>query len=176
MSLQKIKKLRLTTALGINECKKALTEAEGDYDNALNILKQRGISIIDKKKDRVTSQGVIESYIHFGGNLGVLVEVKCETDFVARTDIFKKFAKDLAMHIAAIAPKYIKEEDIPKEELENFSDVKAYIKENCLLCQCFVKDSTQTIEEYLKQVVSQTGENVVIKRFIRFSLGEGDDA
>lgn len=174
MTLDKIKKLRASTSVGINECKKALTEAKGDYDKALAILKQRGITIVDKKKDRKTSQGLIEAYVHFGGNLGVLVEVKCETDFVARTDIFKKFAKDIAMHIAATAPKYISEDEISEEELQNAANRDEYVKEKCLLKQYFVKDNSQTIEEYLKQVIVQTGENVVIKRFVRFSLGGND--
>ena len=175
MSIDEIKKLRASTSLGIGECKKALTEAKGDFDKALVILKQRGITIINKKKDRQTSQGVIEAYVHFGGNLGVLVEVNCETDFVARTGIFKKFAKDVAMHIAAVAPKYISQENIPQEELEEISDRDEYIKENCLLEQYFVKDNSQTISDYLKQIIAQTGENVIIKRFVRFSLGEKDE-
>lgn len=172
MSLDKIKKLRELTSLGINECKKALEEGGGDLDKALNILKKRGIEITEKKKDRQTSKGLIEAYVHFGGNLGVLVEVNCETDFVARTEIFKKFVKDLAMHIAALGPKYIREEDIPQEELKKIDNLQEYTKTFCLLNQIFVKDNSLTIEEYLKQVSAQTGENIVIKRFTRFVLGE----
>ncbi len=172
MSLDKIKKLRDATSLGISECKKALAEAEGDYDKALGILKKRGIEVSAKKKERVASQGVVEAYVHFSGKLGALVEVNCETDFVARTDIFKKFAKDLAMHIAAANPLYVNKEDVPEEELENAKDKEAFIKEACLLLQGFVKDSSQTVHDYLQQVISQTGENVVIKRFVRYSLGE----
>lgn len=172
MSLDKIKKLREITSLGISECKKALEEGEGDFDKALAILKKRGIEIIEKKKNRQTSQGLIEAYIHFGGNLGALVEVNCETDFVAHTDIFKKFVKDIAMHIAAIGPRYIRKEDIPQEELKKIDNLEEYTKNFCLLNQIFVKDNSLTIEDYLKQVSSQTGENIVIKRFSRFSLGE----
>ncbi len=174
MSLEKIKKLRETTSLGIKECKKALEEVGGDFNKAYDVLKKRGLEIIEKKKDRETSQGLVESYIHFGGNLGVLVEINCETDFVARTDIFKKFAKDISMHIAAVNPKYLKKEDISKEELENIKDIDIYSKEYCLLSQTFVKDNSFSIEDYLKQVISQTGENIVIKRFVRFSLEENE--
>lgn len=170
MSLPDIKKLREMTSLGINECKKALQETKGDFDKALSILKEKGAQIIDKKKDRVTSQGLIESYIHFGGNLGSLVEVNCETDFVAHTEVFKKFVKDIAMQVAAVNPKYLSKDDVSKEELSKSDDAEAYIKEYCLLEQFFVKDNSLTIAEYLRQVVSQTGENIVIKRFCRFSL------
>jgi elongation factor Ts len=172
MDLEQIKKLREKTSLGINDCKKALEEAGGDFEKALTILKKRGIEIMEKKAQKVTSQGIIESYIHFGGNLGSLVEVNCETDFVARTDIFKKFAKDIAMQVAATNPKYIKREDIPQGEKEKIEDIDEYAKENCLLEQLFIKDNKLTIKDYLQQIISQTGENITIKRFIRFSLGE----
>jgi len=172
MDLEQIKKLREKTSLGINDCKKALEEAGGDFEKALTILKKRGIEIMEKKAQKVTSQGIIESYIHFGGNLGSLVEVNCETDFVARTDIFKKFAKNIAMQVAATNPKYIKREDISQEEKEKIEDIDEYAKENCLLEQLFIKDNKLTIKDYLQQIISQTGENIAIKRFIRFSLGE----
>jgi elongation factor Ts len=172
MNLDKIKKLREATSLGVSECKKALVEAGGQLQKALEILKKRGIQIIEKKRERKAIQGLIDSYIHFGGNLGAIAEVNCETDFVAHTDIFKKFVKDIVMHIAAANPKYIKKEDIPKEELEKIEDVEEYTKNHCLLNQIFIKDNSLTIEDYLKQVISQTGENIVIKRFARFSLGE----
>jgi len=170
MSLTEIKKLREMTSLGINECKKALEETKGDFNKALAILKEKGASIMEKKKDRRTSQGLIESYIHFGGNLGSLVEINCETDFVARTEVFKKFAKDMAMQVAAINPKYLNRENIPAEELSKIDDIELYAKEHCLIEQPFVKDNSLTVEQYLKQVVSQIGENVIIKRFTRFSL------
>ncbi|MFA5337258.1 MAG: elongation factor Ts [Candidatus Omnitrophota bacterium] len=170
MSLTEIKKLREMTSLGISECKKALEETKGDFNKALVILKEKGASIMEKKKDRRTSQGLIESYIHFGGNLGSLVEINCETDFVARTEVFKKFAKDIAMQVAAINPRYLNRENIPAEELSKIDDIESYAKEHCLFEQLFVKDNSLTVEQYLKQVVSQTGENVVIKRFTRFSL------
>ncbi len=171
--LEKIKKLREITSVGIVDCKKALQESKGDFDGALDLLKKKGIEVTEKKKGRKTSQGLIDSYIHFGGNLGVLVEVNCETDFVARTDVFKSFVKDVAIQIAASNPKYVSRDDVPKEELTEVSDIDEYVKENCLLEQVFVKDNSKTVGEYLREIVSQTGENVVIKRFVRFSL---DDA
>ncbi len=174
MSLEKIKQLRELTSLGIAECKKALVESNGDFDKALKILRQRGVEVIEKKKGRMTSQGLIEAYVHFGGNLGALVEVNCETDFVARTDAFKKFVKDIAMHIAASNPRYLKREDIPEEEKAKIENIDEYAKENCLMEQVFVKDSSKTIEDYLKEIISQTGENIVIKRFCRFYLGEDE--
>ena len=172
MSLSEIKRLREMTSLGINECKKALHSSNGDFDKALEVLKARGVQMLAKKSARSTSQGIIESYVHFSGNLGVLVEVNCETDFVARTDVFKKFAKDLAMHVAATAPDYIKKEDIPEDELSKAENKEEYIKQMCLLEQPFVKDTKMTIADCLREVVSQTGENVIIRRFVRFSLGE----
>jgi elongation factor Ts len=165
-----IKKLRELTSLGINECRKALEEARGDFDKALNILRNRGIQVMESKKDRRASQGLIDSYVHFGGNLGALVEINCETDFVARTEVFKKFVKDIAMQVAATNPKYIKRQDIPQEELAKIEDPDGYASENCLLEQLFIKDNTFTVGNYLQQVVSQTGENIIIRRFCRFSL------
>jgi len=172
MSLTEIKKLRDMTSLGINDCKKALTEAKGDFDKALEILRNKGIQTLAKKSLRSAGQGRIDSYIHFGGNLGVLVEVNCETDFVARTDVFKAFVKDIAMQIAAANPEYINKDDVPKEVLEPIEDKDAYCKQSCLLEQSFIKDSKLSVADYLREVVSKTGENVVIRRFIRFSLGE----
>ncbi|MFA5271342.1 MAG: elongation factor Ts [Candidatus Omnitrophota bacterium] len=170
MSLADIKKLREMTSLGINECKKALHDSKGDFDKALKVLKEKGASIMASKKDRKTLQGIIQAYVHFGGNLGALVEINCETDFVARTEIFKKFAKDIAMQVAAVNPKYLKREDVPQEALSSVEDKEQYIKEHCLFEQFFIKDNALTVADYLKQVVSQTGENVIIKRFSRFSL------
>ncbi len=172
MSMADIKKLRELTSLGVNECKNALVEARGDLDKALKILKAKGIHMIEKKGHRATHQGRIDSYIHFGGNLGALAEVNCETDFVARTEVFKKFVKDIAMQVAAASPEYIKKEDIPSEVLSGVKDIDEYIKQYCLLNQPFIKDSKISVEDYLREVVSKTGENISIKRFMRFSLGE----
>ncbi len=175
MSLDKIKKLRESTSLGINECRRALEESEGDFNKALEVLKLRGISIMEKRKGRQVSQGVIEAYIHFSQDMGALVEVNCETDFVARTDAFKKFAKDIAMHVAAARPCYLTRDDVPKDELARAEHPEEYCKNVCLLEQTFVKDASLTIADYLKQVIAQTGENVVIKRFVRFALGDVDE-
>ncbi|MCF7907961.1 MAG: elongation factor Ts [Candidatus Omnitrophica bacterium] len=172
MSLTDIKKLRDMTSLGINDCKKALSESKGDFSKALEILRNKGVQTLKNKSSRSATQGRIESYVHFGGNLGVLVEINCETDFVARTDVFKAFVKDIAMQIAAASPEYIKKEDIPKEILEPIEDKDAYCKQHCLIDQSFIKNSKLSVAQYLHEVVSKTGENVVIKRFIRFSLGE----
>lgn len=175
MNLEDIKKLRRKTSLGVNDCKQALAESDGDFNKALEVLRAKGAEILKKKGARETSQGVIESYIHFGGNIGVLVEVNCETDFVARNDLFKKFAKDIAMHIAAMAPEYLSQDQIPEGTLQNVEDKDDYIKRTCLLGQAFIKDSSLTVADYLKKVVSQTGENIKIKRFVRFAVGEEDE-
>lgn len=175
MDVEKIKKLREITSLGINDCKKALEESQGDLDGALKILKEKGISILEKRGARTADFGLIDAYVHFSGDLGSLVEVNCETDFVARTDVFKKFVKDLALHIAATIPLYIKREDIPEEKLKEIENLDEYAKEKCLLEQPFVRDPSKTISDYLKEIVSQTGENIVIKRFCVFSLGEDAD-
>ena len=176
MSLTEIKKLREMTSLGVNECKKALAESAGDFDKALTILKDRGAQVLAKKSARSTGQGLIEAYVHFGGSLGALVEVNCETDFVARTDIFKKFVKDVAMQVVAAAPAYIKKEDVPEAVLANVAEPQVFIKQFCLLEQPFIKDSKLLIGDYLKEVVQQSGENIVISRFTRFALGEDNES
>ena len=175
MSLDSIKKLRDLTSLGINDCKKALAESKGDFNKALKILKNKGIQMLAERGSRATLQGSIDSYVHFGGNLAALVEVSCETDFVARTDEFKEFVKDMAMQVAAANPEYIKKEDISKETLAEIKNPDEYVKQYCLLDQTFIKNSKISVRDYLQEVVSQTGENVVLKRFVRFSLGEGDE-
>ncbi len=176
MGLSDIKKLRELTSLGINDCKKALSESKGNFDKALKILKSKGVKMLEKKSSRATGQGRIDSYVHFGGNLAALVEVNCETDFVARTDVFKKFVKDIAMQVAAANPEHIAEEDIPKDVLKDVKNKDEYVKQYCLLEQAFIKDNKLSVEDYLRDTVSQTGENIVIKRFVRFSLGETDES
>ncbi|MBN3039825.1 MAG: elongation factor Ts [Candidatus Omnitrophica bacterium] len=172
MSLSDIKKLREMTSLGINECKKALAESKGDFDKALQILKDKGAAVLAKKSSRSASQGLIDSYVHFGGNLGALVEVNCETDFVARTDVFKKFVKDVAMQVAAASPEYISKDDIPADVLQSNESPDDFMKQHCLIEQPFIKDNKMTIGDYLREVVSQSGENIVIRRFVRFGVGE----
>ncbi|MBU1113103.1 MAG: elongation factor Ts [Candidatus Omnitrophica bacterium] len=172
MSLTDIKKLRDMTSLGVNDCKEALSEAKGDFDKALVILRNKGGQTMAKRSSRSAQQGRIDSYIHFGANLGVLVEVNCETDFVARTEVFKTFVKDVAMQIAAASPEYVNKEDIPEKTLSAIRDKEAYCKQVCLMEQPFVKDNKITIFDYLREVVSKTGEKVMVKRFVRFALGE----
>jgi elongation factor Ts len=172
MEIDKIKKLRELTSFGISDCKQALAKSENDFDKALDFLRTKGAEIAEKKSGRETSQGRIDSYIHFDGNLGALVEVNCESDFVAKTDNFKKFVKDLAMQVAAISPSYVSKEDMPEAELKDVENKEEYIRRNCLMEQEFIKDSKKTIKEYLQELISQTGENINIRRFVRFSLGQ----
>lgn len=173
--LELIKHLRELTRAGIMDCKLALKQAKGNLDEAIKILRKKGASIAAKKAERTAQQGIIESYIHTGGGIGVLVEVNCETDFVARNEMFKKFVKDIAMQIAATNPLYIKKEDVPKkvldEQLAINADLDKFYKETCLLQQAFIKDETQTINDYLVSTIAKTGENIVINRFTRYQLG-----
>ncbi|MFH1519258.1 MAG: elongation factor Ts [Candidatus Omnitrophota bacterium] len=172
MGLSDIKKLRELTSLGINDCKNALSKSKGNFEEALKILKKKGVQMLEKKRSRSTDQGLIDSYVHFGGNLAALVEVNCETDFVARTEVFKKFVKDIAMQVAAANPEHITKEDVSKEALKGVKNKDEYFKQYCLLEQSFIKDGKLSVGDYLRDTISQTGENIVIKRFVRFSLGE----
>ena len=190
-----VKKLRDMTGVGMMECKKALTETEGDFDKAIDYLRTKGMNKVDKKAGRATEQGIIQSYIHPGSRLGVLVEIKCETDFVARTEEFQTFTKDVAMQIAAAKPIAVSREEVDAQVVEHELDIyraqareqgkpeqviekmmtgklEKFYQETCLLEQPFVKDSDKTIGDYLNQVISKLGENMIIKRFVRFELGE----
>jgi len=171
--MELIKKLRELTGAGVIDCKRALEEASGNFDKALENLKKRGIQIAQEKAGRTANQGLVESYIHTGGKIGVLVEVNCETDFVARCDDFKRLARDLAMQIAAGSPAYLQREDIPPEVLEERkgNGFDAFCKEHCLLEQSFIKDQTLTVRDLLTQVIAKVGENIVVRRFVRFQLG-----
>ncbi|MFA5087996.1 MAG: translation elongation factor Ts [Candidatus Omnitrophota bacterium] len=171
-SLEEIKELREMTSCGVIECKKALEEASGDFDKAKEILRKRGLEIAAKKGNRVANEGRIEAYVHLGSKIGVLLEVNCETDFVAKTDAFKDFTKDLAMHIAAMDPQYIKKEDVPNDVLAQQQDQKIFLKENCLLEQAFVKNTSITVQDYLNSLVVKIGENISVSRFIRYKVGE----
>lgn len=172
--MESIKKLRELTGAGVMDCKRALEAASGDFDKALEALRKRGHEIAEKKSTRAANQGLIESYIHTGGKIGVLVELNCETDFVARCDDFKRLARDLAMQIAATPPAYIRREDIPAEILKEkkSAHLEEFCKANCLLEQPFIKDQALTIRDLLTQVIAKVGENIVVRRFIRFRLGE----
>ncbi|MDO8488571.1 MAG: elongation factor Ts [Candidatus Omnitrophota bacterium] len=171
-SVDAIKELRDLTCSSVAHCKKALEEAKGDIKQAIILLRKQGLEVAAKKQGRAAKEGRIDCYIHHGNKIGVLLEVNCESDFVARNDEFIKFTKDLAMQIAAASPEYIKKEDVPEEALKHEKSKEDYYKTNCLLEQVFVKDPSLTIKDYLGNIVSKIGENVVIRRFIRYKIGE----
>jgi len=191
-----VKELREKTGAGMLDCKKALEEANGDMAKAADILREKGLAAAAKKAGRIATEGLVESYIHAGGRIGVLVEVNCETDFVAKNEHFKEFVKDIAMQIAAANPKYVRREDVPAEELEKEREIlKAqalnegkpahivekmvegrlgkYYEEVCLMEQAFIKDPDKTISQLLNEKIAQIGENISIRRFVRYELGEG---
>lgn len=174
ISIEVIKELREMTSCGVIECKKALEEARGDINQAKEVLQKRGLELAAKKKDRAAKEGRIEAYVHLGSKIGVLVEVNCETDFVAKSDAFCRFTKDVAMQIAALHPKYIKREDIPEEILRQQADLDAFFKDVCLMEQPFVKDPQKTIQDCLNALIASIGENVFIGRFIRYKVSEID--
>ena len=189
-----VKELRETTGAGMMDCKKALGECDGDMDKAVDYLRKKGIASASKKEGRDTSQGIIGSYIHMGGKVGVLVEVACETDFVARTDNFQAFVHNIAMHIAAASPVAVtrdevnpeviekekeiyrgqmKEQGKPEEIIEKIivGKVDKYYSEICLMEQKYVKDPDMTIEDYVKSMIGELGENMQIRRFTRYQIG-----
>jgi len=172
VSLELIKELRKTTSASIADCRKALEEAGSDIKKAMEILRKRGLEIAQKKQDRATREGRVESYVHLGNKIGVLLEVNCETDFVARNEDFRQFTKDVAMQIAATSPRYIKKEDVPPEALDTHADKETFCKENCLLFQPFVKDPSITIQDYLTSIIAKIGENIIVRRFTRYKIGE----
>lgn len=165
ISADLVKELRERTGAGVMECKRALEEAGGNLDRAMAVLQERGIAMAEKKSHRETSQGMVECYIHAGGRLGALVEVNCETDFVARTDDFKKLARDLAMQIVASSPAFVSGEDLPE-------GAEGEPKELCLMLQPFIKDESRTVGDLIKEVIAKTGENIRVRRFTRFELGQ----
>jgi elongation factor Ts len=161
-----VKRLRELSGAGVMDCKKALDEAGGDVDKAVTLLREKGIAGAEKKSGRATSQGLVESYIHAGGRIGVLVEVNCETDFVARTDTFKTLAHDIAMQIAGIPTTLVvNEDDLP-------ADAEGSPEETVLLKQPFIRDGSKSIEQLVKEAIAATGENIRIRRFARFELGQ----
>lgn len=192
---QMVKELRDKTNAGMMDCKKALTETEGDLEKAVDLLRQKGLAVAAKRADRATSEGVIEAYIHGGGKLGVMVEVGCETDFVAKTDDFKGFAKDIAMHVAAVNPVAVSREEVPADVVEREKDIytkqalesgkpeqivekivtgkiEKYLSEICLLEQKFVKDPDLTVQDKLNELIAKMGENISVKKIARFQIGE----
>ena len=172
ITMDAIKELREQTSCGVIECKRALEESRGDMVKAKEILQKRGLEIAAKKGDRVAKEGRVEVYVHPGSKMVAMVEVNCETDFVANSEDFKKFAKDLAMHIAACNPKYIKKEDVSADALQGVKDPETFYKENCLLCQAFVKDPKLTVQDLLNSLVSSIRENIIVSRFKRYKVGE----
>lgn len=165
ITADRVKKLREETGAGVMDCKKALQEAGGDVGKAKDILTQQGLARAERKAGRVAAQGLIESYIHAGGRIGSMIELNCESDFVARTEDFRRLAHDIAMQVAATSPKYLRAEDVPADETAPPVEV-------CLLLQPFIKDPGTSIQELIKQHAAKLGENVVIRRFVRFELGE----
>lgn len=172
ISVDAIKELREITSCGVIDCKKALEEAKGDFDKAKEILKKRGMELAAKKGARAAKEGRVECYVHLGSKIGVLVEVNCETDFVARSPDYAAFTKDLAMHIAAANPRYIKREDVPGDVLAGQPEPAAFFQEQCLMEQAFIKDTQQTIQDYLNSLVAKMGENIFVGRFVRYKVGE----
>ncbi len=172
MSVNSVKELREATGCGIMDCKRALAESNGDMNKAKDLLRQRGLEMAIKKGGRAANEGRIEAYIHNGNKIGVIVEVNCETDFVGRNDDFMRFTKDIAMHIAAMAPKYIKKEEIPADILNAVADQKDFLKANCLLDQSYVKDPSKSVADLLNELVAKIGENIIISRFTRYKIGE----
>ncbi|MFC2065491.1 elongation factor Ts [Chloroflexota bacterium] len=165
ISAEWIKELRGQSKAGVMECRNALLEAEGDMAKALQVLKERGLIQAEKKAGRATTKGLIEAYIHIGGRIGAMIEVNCETDFVARTDEFKELAHYLAMQVAAMTPQCISEEDLPEE-----CDIVP--EAACLLLQPYIKDPTKTVRDIIVEVIAKVGENIKVSRFARFELGD----
>lgn len=172
VSLELVKELRRMTAASIANCKEALAEAGGDIKKAADLLRRKGLEIAFKKQDRAAKEGRVEAYVHMGNKLGVLLEVSCETDFVGRNSDFAQFTRDVAMHIAASSPAYISKDDVPADIIGQEKDKELFYKEHCLLEQIFVKDMSITIKDYLGSIITKIGENIVIRRFIRYKIGE----
>lgn len=173
ISAREIQKLRELTNAGVMDCKQALEKSDGDFNKAKEVLRKKGIALAAKKASRKACEGRIEAYVHLHNKIGVLVEVNCETDFVSRNQAFQQFTKDVAMQIAALNPLYLKKEDLPKKvaaaQKTNLAD---FCKSHCLLEQPFIKDDSKTIKDYLTEIIAKTGENIVLRRFVRFQLGE----
>jgi elongation factor Ts len=196
ITTEMIKELRAATNAGVLDCRKALTEANGDFQKAVDWLREKGMATAAKRSDRAASNGVVELYSHGGGRVGVMVEVNCETDFVARSESFRNFAHEVALQIAAQAPQYVSEAEIPESVLAHEAEIakkramdegkpeavaarivegrlNKFKDEVCLLRQTYIRDENVTIEKLLHQTVASTGENIVIRRFARWELGEG---
>lgn len=195
ISASLVKELRDKTGVGMMECKKALVESDGDLEKAQDYLRKKGLANASKRSGRATAEGLIEAYIHMGGQIGVMVELNCETDFVARNDDFKALAKDIAMHVAASAPQYVSSDEISEEVINKEREIllaqpdmankpdqvkdkiiagrlEKFYEQICLLNQPFVKDPNVKVGEMVQQAISKIGENIVVRRFVRFNVGE----
>lgn len=195
ISAELVKQLRNKTGAGVMDCKQALTESDGELDKAVEFLRKKGLATAAKRAGRATSEGTIQSYIHMGGKLGVLVEVSCETDFVAKNDDFQEFSRNIAMHIAASNPLGITPEDIPADIIEKEKEIyraqaaesgkpdnivekitegklSKFIKDNCLMNQPYVRDPDITVADLLNELIAKIGENITVKRFVRFQVGD----
>ncbi|KAB2954680.1 translation elongation factor Ts [Heliorestis acidaminivorans] len=191
-----VKELRERTGAGMMDCKKALAETNGDLEKAVDFLREKGLAAAAKKSSRIAAEGRVESYIHGDGRIGVLIEVNCETDFVAKTDDYRNLCRDIAMQVAAVKPEFVRREEVPASYIEKEKEVlrsqalnegkpahivdkmvdgriEKYYKEICLMEQSFIKNPDQTVEEMIKEAIARIGENINIRRFVRFELGEG---
>lgn len=196
ISASSVKELRELTGAGMMDCKRALQEADGNIEKAVEILREKGLSAAAKKAGRIAAEGIVESYIHMGGKIGVMVEVNCETDFVAKTAEFKSFVRDIAMHIAASNPQFLSKEEVPEDFIAKEKEIlraqalnegkpekivdrmvegriEKYYKEICLLEQPFVKDTDKTVQSIVNEQIATIGEKVSIRRFVRYQMGEG---
>jgi elongation factor Ts len=195
ITVDMVKELRIKTNAGMMDCKQALAESNGDFEKAVDYLRKKGMSAATKRSSKAAKDGTIAFYIHMGGKIGVLIELNCETDFVAKTEAFQVLAKDLAMHVAASNPTYVRPEEIPPEALDREKEIyksqlvvekkpekiwdkiidgklKKYYEEVCLLQQKFIKNTDITVETLVNEMIAKTGENIIVRRFARFQLGE----
>ena len=196
ISASMVKELRERTGAGMMDCKRALTDAQGDIEKAIELLRERGLAAAAKKAGRIASEGAVGSYIHMGGRIGVLVEINCETDFVAKTDQFQQLVRGVAMQIAAANPLYVRREEVPQAELDKEREIlrqqalnegkpekivdkmvdgriEKYYKQNCLMDQEYIKDTDKTVSQIITEAVSTIGENISVRRFVRYEMGEG---
>lgn len=196
VTLDMIKEIREKTGSGMMDCKKALTEADGDMEKAIKWLREKGIATAEKKSSRIAAEGIVESYIHMGGRVGVLIEVNIETDFAAKNEDFRTFVKELGMQIAAMNPRWVSKEEVPADALEKEREIvrnqalnegkpekivdkivegrlSKFYDENCLLEQSFIKDDSKKVREVLTQMIASIGENITVRRFTRYEMGEG---
>lgn len=195
ITAEQVKKLREKTGAGMMECKRALEEAQGDEQKAIDLLRQRGVAVAERRASKATKEGIIESYIHMGGKIGVMLELNCETDFVARTPDFKELARDIAMHIAWAQPKWIDRSEVPPEVIEHEKEIyrqrallegrperaipkivegrlEKFFQDNVLMDQLFIKDQNLTIRDLINEKIGRLGENIVLRRFVRMQVGE----